>query len=173
MPWQALPPEKRAVSPTRRWRRGLPVVGALALAWLTTLPAFGRAPMIPMLPLLCVIVWALYQPRLMPPWAALIVGVVTDLALALPLGVNATLMPALTLVLRELDARIGVRGFVLDWAAIGPLLIGYQLLAWSLLALVGTVRDPLLLFPQTFISWAVFPAAARGAAWMQRVIGIE
>jgi len=109
----------------------------------------------------------------MPPWAAVLVGLTTDLAQASPLGVNATLMPALTLVLRDLEARLGPRSFALDWAMIGPILIMYQLLAWGVLALLGATRDPLLLMPQVLISWAIFPAMARGAAWAQRRIGIE
>lgn len=151
----------------------MPLVGALATAWSMTFPAFGPAPIIPALSLLCVIVWALYQPRLMPPWAAFIVGAATDLALALPLGINATLMPALALILRDLESWLGVRRFAIDWALVGPLLTGYQMLVWGTLALLGTLRDPLLLLPQIVISWAVFPVVARGAAGMQRVIEME
>ena len=156
-----------------RWRRALPTLCAVAAAGLVATPMFGPAPVVPLLPLLCVIVWSLYQPRLMPPLAATIIGIATDLALAVPIGVNATLMPLCAILLRAGGARLAVRRFGIDWLMVGPLLIGYQLLAALIAGLIDTPRDPGLLVGQTLVSWALFPAIARAAAWAQARIGLD
>lgn len=166
-PWVTLSADERFAWHWDQWRRALPALGVLVLAALLAAPVLGPAPLMPLLPLLGVIVWSLYQPRLMPPLAAFAIGAVTDLAMALPLGVNATLMPVLVLVLRWAGAKLGKRAFLLDWLGVGPVIAAYQLAAWALAGLVGGVRDPSLLVGQTLISWAVFPAIARAAAWVQ------
>lgn len=165
--------DERAAWHWRWWKRGLPALAAVLSVLLVAAPPVAPIPVAPLLPLLCVIVWTLYQPRLMPTWAALIVGLATDLALAMPVGVNATLMPALTLALRNAEPYLGQRSFAIDWALTGPVIAVYQLAACALMALVGATRDPTLLIAQTLITWAVFPAVARAAVWAQRRIGFQ
>jgi len=170
-PWVHLSTDERVAWHWNRWRRAVPAAAALFAALVLAAPMLAPAPVVPLLPLLCLIVWGLYQPRLMPPWAALLIGIASDLTMALPLGVNATLMPLLAIGLREVGARLGARRFLVDWAIAGPLIAVYQLLALGLAGLVGTVRDPSLLVGQVLLSWALFPAIARAAAWAQRRIG--
>lgn len=172
-PWTHLSHDERVAWHLGRWRRTLPAIIGLLAALALAAPMLAPAPVVPLLTLLCVIVWSLYQPRLMPPWAAFVIGVATDLALVLPLGVNATLMPLLVFILREWSPLLGKRRFFLDWLIVGPLIAAYQLLAFGLASLVGVPRDPTLLVGQILLSWALFPAIARAAAWMQQQIGFE
>ncbi len=172
-PWVTLSPDERFAWHWGQWRRALPALLVLAAAGLLAAPMVTPAPLVPLLPLLGVIVWSLYQPRLLPPLAAFAIGVVTDLAMALPLGINATLMPALVLLLRWGGPRLGERGFLIDWMCAGPVIALYQAAAWALGGAIGESRDPALLIGQTLITWAVFPAVARAAAWTQRQIGLR
>lgn len=156
--------------PGVRPRDALPAVGAVLSALLMTAPLFGPAPLVPHLPLLVVIVWSLYHPRLLPPLLALGVGIVTDLALAMPLGVNATTLPAAALLLPPIGRRLGSRPFRTDWLLAGPTIAIALLATWQLAAIAGVGRDPALMGPQWLITWALFPAAARVSAWAQRLV---
>ncbi len=172
-PWPDLISDQRLPRGPIRWRRALPLLVALAACVAVAAPMLAPAPVVPLLPLLCVMVWSVYQPRLMPPWAALLVGVASDLAMATPLGINATLMPLLALLLGAGGIWAGPRPFALDWLLAGLVIAVYQALAVGLAGLIGPPRDPGLLVAQTLLSWAILPAVARLAAWTQRIIGIQ
>ena len=169
-PWTQLSADERIGWHWSWWKRAIPAVVAFAAALALAAPVLAPAPLVPLFPLMCVIVWGLYQPRLMPPWAALAIGVASDLALALPIGVNAALMPALALLLRAGGG--GARRFALDWLIAAALVCGYQLAALGLAALIAPPRDPALLVGQTLLTAALFPAFARAAAWAQTRIGL-
>lgn len=169
-PWTSLTAIERAELAGGRARRALPALVTVLTALLVTAPVFGPGASVPHLPLLMVVVWRLYQPALMPPWAALVAGVIADLALALPLGVNATALPAAAMALRVLRQRFGHRPFLLDWLLALPFLALALLLGWQLTGLAGHPRDPAGLLPQLLTTWALFPAVARASAWGYRRI---
>jgi rod shape-determining protein MreD len=138
-----------------------PTLAALLSILPLTAPVAPQVPLMPMLPLLFVGVWALYQPALMPPAAALLVGLATDAALGQPLGVHATLMPAAALGLRLAHPFVQRAPFWLDWTlALGALLL-YALAAAGLLALAGVQMEAWMALPQALTTWLMFPAVAR------------
>lgn len=147
------------------WRLLVPAVFAAVSVVLAAGPMFTPVPFVPMLPMLVVGVWALYQPQLMPPWFALIIGLVTDFTLALPAGVHATLMPALAFFLDHGNRKQQTRPFLLDWLLAGFVVALYQLLATELAALGGARRPFSTLLPQLLVTWALFPAVTRISAW--------
>lgn len=141
-----------------------PTLAALLAILPLTAPVGPHVPLVPMLPLLVVGVWALYQPALMPAPAALLVGLATDAALGQPLGVHATLMPAVALGLRLAHPFVQRAPFLLDWAlALGALLL-YALATAGLLALAGVRAEAWMALPQAVTSWLLFPAVARLSA---------
>lgn len=150
------------------WRFGVPVLFAMFCLIAMTAPIMLPVPVMPHLALLAVLVWSLFQPRLMPPWTAFLIGLVTDLALALPLGMNATLLPLLTLAVAAIDRRFGHRSFNFDWLAAAALILVYEMLAWQLVAL--------RLGPQPFVPFGLqaattilsYPVAAAACARVQR-----
>lgn len=170
-PWTNLSADERVAWHWGRWRRALPLLAALVAALALAAPMLAPSPLVPLWPLLFVIAWSLYAPELMPAWAALIVGLATDLALAVPPGVNATLMPVLALLVRAGGPQLGARDFWIDWLLTGPVIAIYQLLAVGLAGLIGAGRDPMLVIGQVLLGWALFPAVARLVAWGQRRIG--
>lgn len=156
-----------AKAPVRAgWRLLAPFSLGLVGIVLMAAPAFTPAPVIPHLTLLIVSVWALYMPRLMPPMLALGLGAATDLALGLPLGVNATLLAAVAFVLARVESRGPPRPLWADWLLAGGLFAAYLWGVTELVALAGAPRPGGWLLPQLLTTWALAPAATRVSAWV-------
>ena len=153
---------------TGHWRLLVPLALALPGVLVCAAPEVSPTPLVPNLPLLIVAVWSLYLPRLMPGPMALLIGLLTDLALATPIGVHATLMAAVALLLRGTEARLGPRPFVIDWLLALPVAIGYQVLAGELIRVGGGQPVVVSLIPQAVVTWALFPAVARLSALAYR-----
>jgi rod shape-determining protein MreD len=122
----------------------------------------------PNLGLMFVAVWASVQPRLMRPWAGLLLGMLADILSGGPLGIWALLFPLAILAVRLAEARIEGHSLALDWAFAAVLAIAVHLLAWQLFAFLG--RDaPLLPFlVQAFASLLAYPLVALITARIQR-----
>lgn len=152
-PYRLLGPADRV----RFWRaqveRVVPALVTLVLVAAMTAPLFASAPVLPHLGLLGVFVWATFQPALMPPWLAFLMGVATDILCGLPLGINATLLPAVVLFVRLVETRSGSHSHGFDWLLAGGVIIAFELLQWQLLALAGThgPLTPLLIQAATTI----------------------
>ena len=119
-------------------------------------------------------VWATFQPGLMPPWVAFLLGLVADLLLALPLGINATLLPATALFVRIFEARYGHHKYGFDWAVAAAVILVFEGLTWQLLAFTGT-RGPFLpLLAQALTTVLAYPAVVLLCARIQlRLAGNE
>lgn len=141
-----------------------PALFALAAVVLSAAALFAPAPLLPHWPLLVVGVWALYQPALMPPWLALLTGILTDATLGLPIGVNATLLPLLACALGFGLRRQTSRPIGLDWMLAAAVIAAYLWAQTGLAALGGVARPAELLLPQMLVSWALFPAVTRLSA---------
>ena len=134
-PWRILSPDEQ-LNATSRWRQLVPLLTCVAALFLMTMPVITSGPSMPHLALLTVLVWGLFQPALMPPHVALLLGVLTDAVLGLPLGINATLLPLLAVAIGALERRYGHRPYALDWMLAGLLVLAYQYLTWKLLGFV-------------------------------------
>lgn len=145
------------------WRILAPLGLGMAAIVLMAAPVFAPEPAMPHLALLVVGVWALYVPRLMPPLLALALGVAVDLALGLPLGVEATLLPAVALALSRVHDGPR-RPILLDWLLAGGLIAAYLWGRTELVALGGGVRPGARLLPQLLTTWALVPAVTRLSA---------
>lgn len=156
-PWRSLSHEERLAIVVGRWRQLVPLLTCVAALFLMTIPIVTSGPSMPHLALLTVLVWGLFQPSLMPPHVAFILGVLTDGVLGLPLGINATLMPILALAVGTLERRYGHRPYALDWVLAGVLVLAYQYFTWKLLGfmdgelpfapLLGQAATTLLAYP--------------------------
>jgi rod shape-determining protein MreD len=168
VPWRTLNRAERIDWLLSRWRLAVPAavsaLGTLAL----TAPIFPPVAALPHVPLLTVLVWCTYRPSLMPPAVAFLLGLLADPWLGLPIGINATLLPAVALVLQLLDRRFPERPFVLDWALALPLTMGYQLAQCQLLQVVGLNIDIAATIPQGIMTWVAYPAVAYAAARINR-----
>ncbi|MGI4878775.1 MAG: hypothetical protein ACRYG4_14950, partial [Janthinobacterium lividum] len=107
-------------------------------------------------------------PGLMPPWLAFVVGVVADILFGLPLGVNATLLPATALFVRMVDAKYGYRSYGYDWLVAAAVIVAFELLQWQLLGVAGTHGPVAPLLVQAVATIAAYPAIVLMFAGIQR-----
>ena len=165
----------RLRSPTDRlrwlvasWRGLVPATSILFLLFLMTAPIVLPWPGLPELGLLGVFVWATFQPGLMPPWVAFVLGLVADLLFGLPFGVEAMLFALTALFVRVFESRFGRHRFGFDWmilalvavlnAGLGCLLLGF--------AGVDTPLRPLMI--QAATTTATYPLVVLFCARLQR-----
>lgn len=166
-PWRILSLEEQA-SATSRWRQLVPLLTCLVALFLMTMPVITSGPSMPHLALLTVLVWGLFQPALMPPHVALLLGVLTDAVLGLPLGINATLLPVLALAIGALERRYGQRPYALDWMLAGVLVLAYQILTWMLLGFVDGDLPFAPLLGQAATTTLAYPLAVAVIGRIQR-----
>ena len=167
-PWRTLSQNDRPTMVAGRWRQLVPLLTCLAALFLMTMPVVTSGPSMPHLALLTVLVWGLFQPTLMPPHLAFGLGVLTDAVLGLPLGVNATLLPALALAIGALERRYGHRPYALDWLLAGLLVLAYQVLTWKLLGFVGGELPFVPLLGQAATTMLAYPLAVAVIGRIQR-----
>ncbi len=137
-PYRLLGPADRMRWWQAQVERVVPAIVTLVLVAGMTAPIFASMPILPHLGLLGVFVWSTFQPGLMPPWLAFVIGVACDILFGLPLGVNATLLPSVALFVRLVEARYGTHRYGFDWLLASGVIVGFELCQWWLLALAGT-----------------------------------
>ncbi len=170
----------RLMGPVERvhyWRaaveRAIPALVTLLLIAATTVPLFVPVPIVPNVALLAVLVWATFQPGLMPAWLAFLIGVVADIVSGLPLGVEATLLPGVVLFVRLAEVRFTAHRYGFDWAFAAAMILAATLVEWQLLAL-GGVSGPLLpLLIQAATTILAYPAIVALFARIQRRLALS
>ncbi|MGI4879161.1 MAG: hypothetical protein ACRYG4_16925 [Janthinobacterium lividum] len=166
-PYRLLAWSERARWWTAQVQRGVPALVTLVLIVTMTVPVFAGAPALPHLGLLGVFVWTTFQPGLMPPWCAFVLGGAADLLLGLPLGVNATLLPATSLFVRLFEARFGHHRYGFDWVLLAVVATVFELLTWRLLAFSGTHGPFAPLLIQVAATVVAYPAVVLLCAGIQ------
>ena len=156
-PWRMMRREERLAEMAGRTRVLVPVIMATIALALMSVPVFTPGPALPNLALLTVIAWAMFRPDMMPPWVALPVGLMTDVALLLPPGINTVLMPLLVVGLAEVNRRFADRNFGSDWLLTGMFIVLYQLLSWQLLAGITGTADPAPFLLQAVTTSLAYP----------------
>ncbi|WP_439532368.1 rod shape-determining protein MreD [Polymorphobacter sp.] len=150
------------------WRLAVPALTTLFLLWVMTAPLPLPLPLFPELGVLAIFVWATFQPRLMPPWVAFVLGLVADMLFAQPLGVNATLFALTAGFVRAFERRYGHHAHGFDWAMAVAVVAGFELGSWLLMDLAGR---PMALAPlvwQWLTSLLAYPAVAAFCGHAQR-----
>ena len=150
------------------WRVLVPSLTVVGLLLAMTLPLLVPVPVFPQLGMLGIFVWATFQPRLMPPWAAFLLGVVADLLFAQPIGVNATLFAGTAAFVRVFEAQYGHHGHEFDWVVASLVIIAFAVLTVQLMRLAG---QPVPLLPmawQVGTSIIAYPAVVYICALVQR-----
>lgn len=151
-----------------QWRLGVPALVTLGLVALLTLPLPSPLAALPHLGLLAVFVWAMFQPDLMPPWLAFLLGVLSDALLGQPLGIDATLFPAAVLFVRLFEARFGRHLYGAEWALCAAVALAYALLSWQMLGFTGhpgALRQALV---EAVVTVIAYPAVVALCAAVQR-----
>ena len=150
------------------WRYAVPALASVALLVLMLAPLPLAVPAMPHLALMSVLVWAMLQPALMPPWLAFLIGALADLLFGQPLGVNATLFAVAAGVMRLSGRVFGRHGSGFDWLLVTAILLGFLALTGPLMALAGRPTTVLPLLWQWLTSVMTWPLVARACAALQR-----
>ncbi|MHB9879233.1 rod shape-determining protein MreD [Pacificimonas sp. ICDLI1SI03] len=160
-PWGSLSNRERGTIVASSLRAFIaPIIVFVGLC-LSTAPLFTPWPAWPNLGLALVFLYALYRPNQLPVWAAMPLGIVADVVFAMPLGVNAVLLPLFMLAIIWMDQRTARVHWLADWLVSVPFILGYQLILWRLCLLVGEVDAPALPFiTQGLATLAAFPLVA-------------
>lgn len=167
-PYRLMTEDERERSRAGLRRAAVPGLVTLGLIVLMTAPLFASFPALPQLGLLGVFIWASFQPSLMPPWLAFLLGVVSDALLALPFGVNATLFALCALFVRIYASRFGLHRYGIDWAIFVLVMLVYELLAWQFLRFTGHAGPFAPLLVQVLTTVLAYPAIVALAARLQR-----
>lgn len=150
------------------WLTAVPALTVLGLLWLMTAPLLLPVPVFPQLGLLGIFVWATFQPGLMPPWLAFVLGTVADLLFAQPIGVNATLFAMTAAFVRVFESRYGHHGHRFDWGLASLVVIVFSLLTAQLMALAARPVPLLPLAWQVLTSIIAYPMVVWLCAAIQR-----
>ena len=149
-------------------RRFVPAGTILLSMLLMMLPVPLAWAVIPHIALLFVIIWASIQPRLIPAWAAFLLGLFADFLFGVPMGIWAVLFPATVIAVRLVETRVERHSLVWDWAFAALLLIAAQLFAWQMLGFVGRAPAFWPMLTQAVVSILAYPMVASVAARIQR-----
>lgn len=153
----------------REWRRRLLPAATVALSSvLMTLPLPLGWAVMPNFALLLVLIWASVQPRLLPVWAAFLLGLWHDLLSHLPVGVFALIFPLSVLAVRQIEARVETRSVMVDWVLAALLVLAGYGLASQLLPVAGVPAPLLPLAAQALLTVLAFPLALAIAAFLHR-----
>lgn len=150
------------------WRLAVPAAVTLGLVFVMTAPLIEPVPIFPQLALIGVFVWSTFQPGLMPPWVAFLIGLVADLVFGQPVGINATLFAAAAAFVRIFEARYGHHAHGFDWAVSTALIMIFELLTWQLMAVAGRPVPLLPMAWQVLTSALAYPLVVALCANVQR-----
>lgn len=150
------------------WRLLVPALSVVGLLLAMTLPLLVPVAVLPQLGVLAVFVWATFQPGMMPPWGAFLLGLVADLLFAQPLGVNAILFAGTATFVRVFESRYGHHGHGFDWGVASVLMIAFSVLTGQLMALAGRPVPLLPMGWQVATSIIAYPMVVGLCAAVQR-----
>lgn len=151
------------------WRRRLVPAGSVAVAGIaTTLPVPLAWSVMPNIAMLLVLIWASVQPRLMPVWAAFLLGLLHDVMVAGPFGAYGLIFALLVVAVRVGEGRLEGRWLAVDWLLAGILVMLAHVLLFLVLPLAGWAAPlpPLLL--QGALTVLCFPPVLALAAMVHR-----
>lgn len=165
-PWRQMDWTERAgLLAGRGWRAAIPALTVfLAVLFGSRLPVVSSTPILPDLGLPLLIAWRLYQPSLMPIWAALPLGLASDIMLVQPLGIDSTAWPLALAVMEILERRFIGRTFAIDWAVAALAVLIATLADWRLTLLMGQTAMLTPLLPRAVLAILTVPIALRLAA---------
>lgn len=145
-------------------RRLLPAATVIAGSLLMTLPLPTAWSVMPNMALLLVLIWSSVQPRLMPVWAAFLLGLLHDVVAGTPFGLFGLLFPLVVVAVRVAEGRLEARSLSMDWLMAGMLVALVHALLWLLLPVAGAAAAAPPIALQALLTALCFPPALGLAA---------
>jgi rod shape-determining protein MreD len=154
-------------------RRLVPAGTVFLSLLLMALPLPLAWGVMPHVALLFVALWASIQPRLMPAWAAFLLGLFADLLFGGPIGIWAFLFAATVVGVRLIEASTERHTLLFDWVLAGLLALLAHLLAWQLLGFMGSSAPLTPFLAQAALTTLAYPPVAALAARIQLRLAVS
>lgn len=150
--WQRLDKAGRNLAP-------FAITTMLVLVGMIRIPVPAYAPVAPNLTLISVYYWTIHRPDLMRPGVAFLIGLLQDLLIGGPLGVNALMLVVAQWAVMNQRRVFLASTFVLLWIGFAMVMIGAAFLQWLAFSALNATILPLkpALF-QGLLTVAMFPA---------------
>ena len=152
-------------------RNVVPAVLGVLLVLLTTIPLYipGYAPTAANFVLMAVFYWGVHRPDLLSPATAFLLGLLQDILVGMPPGMNALVLVLVRAVGVSQNRVFLNRSFLLLWWGFGLVASAAAFVVWLLsVALNLTMIDPLPIVFQAAITTALFPFIAGLLTWSQQ-----
>lgn len=141
--------------------RSVPLASTIVAVLLVLLPFIAATPLIPDLGLMVLVAWRLLRPEIWTANTALGLGLLNDLVAGNPLGQSMLLWTSLFLVFDLIDARLGFRDYLMDWAIAAAAIAGVHAGAWYVALLLGSDTSFMIVVPQMMLGALAYPIVAR------------
>lgn len=149
--WQRLDIIARGLTPF-----GLTVI--LVLVGVVPLHIPGFASVAPMLALMAVYHWAIYRPELLPAVAVFLVGILQDMLMGLPVGVNALVFLTVYGVVLSQRGFLHGKSFAIVWLGFAVVAAGASLETWILVSAFNTAfANPRAVVYEYLVTLGCFP----------------
>jgi len=164
-----------------RWHPGqlmlaLPGLISLMLVLMGAVPIGAPfiGPVLPAFGLIAVFIWATHRPDLMPHWLAFLIGLLQDLVIGGPLGLNALVLLVVQAICSTQRRFLAGRPFILGWLGFSlialPVGLAQWLIACAYLTALVPIRDSLI---QATVTIALFPVVAAPLMLLAQRLGRE
>lgn len=156
--------------------RGLPALLTLLLVLIGAVPIGAPliGPVLPAFGLAAVFIFAIHRPDLMPHWLAFMIGLIQDLVVGGPLGLNALLLLVVQGLCSSQRRFLAGRPFWLVWLGFMmvalPASVVQWLIACAYLTAIVPYRDVLM---QATVTTALFPLVAAPLILLANRLGHE
>lgn len=167
-PWSQLTNEERLELILLSWRYAVPTLACILTLWLMLLPVSVPGLLMPQWGLLGILYWATHRHGLMPAGTAFLVGLVQDMWLGQPLGLNAGLLALTAFLLAGQSHVYASRPFRFGWLLAIPIISLYQVATAGLLNLSGATALMPGLAVQGLTTLIAYPVAIWGHARLRR-----
>lgn len=118
--------------------------------------------------------WAIYRPRLLPPWLIFLAGIAFDSMSGMPLGMNAFIFLALRWLV--VDQRLFLMGqsFAMVWLLFAGMSFICLVSQWALYGLIHFYWTPFIPVAFTFIAgFVVYPVVGIILNVSHRILPVE
>jgi rod shape-determining protein MreD len=152
-------------------RNVLPGMLGVLLVLLSTIPFYipGYGTMAANLVLMAVFYWAVHRPDLLPPVTVFLIGLLQDILVGMPPGMNVLLLLAVRTLAVSQGRVFRGRSFVILWWGFGMVAVASAFVLWGLTSVyVFALVDPVPGLFQAAITTALFPFLAGFFTWMQQ-----
>ena len=152
-------------------RNVLPAMLGVLLVLLSTIPFYipGYGPVAANLVLMAVFYWAVHRPDLLSPITVFLIGLLQDILVGMPPGMNAIALLAVRTIAVSQSRVFRGRSFIILWWGFGMVALASAFFVWVLSTVyVFAPMNPLPGLFQAGMTTALFPFLAGGFTWMQQ-----